>query len=172
MKTPSRTASRAARLGVPAAALLLGACVHNPSPDPNPLPDARPIAEAVRQAQKDWPWIAGTVWELAAIDGRPPIEGVRVWISFKPDETWVTGSTGCNRFTGGYIRRGQNGLRVRSLAVTERFCSAPQGIMQQEARFLHLLGEAIGYHATAEWFHLIDDEDRVILSFSAARGEP
>ena len=164
-----RRAVRPACLG---AALLLGACTSGPEPELLPLPDAGPIAEEVRQAQKDWPWIAGTDWELASIDGGPPVEGARVWISFKPDETWVTGSTGCNRFTGGYIRRGRDGIRIRDLLVTERFCETPQGVMQQESRFLHLLGEAAAYHASADWFHLLDADERVILSFVATRREP
>lgn len=164
-----------ARTLLPAFLLLwpiLPACTSGPEPEPLPLPDAGPIAEQVRQAQKDWPWIAGTEWELASIDGRAPVEGVRVWISFKPEETWVTGSAGCNRFTGGYIRRGRDGIRVRDLLVTERFCESPSGVMQQEARFLHLLAEAAAYDASSDWFHLLDTDERVILSFTASAREP
>lgn len=135
-------------------------------PEPEPLPPAGPIADAVRQAQKDWPWIAGTEWELAAIDGEPPLEGARAWIRFKPDETWVSGSSGCNRITGSYIRRGQDGIRIGPLAATKRFCNQPEGIMQQEARMMHLLAEAVAYRATREWFHLLV-EDQVVLSFRA-----
>lgn len=135
-------------------------------PEPEPLPPAGPIAEAVRQAQKDWPWIAGTEWELAAIDGEPPLEGARAWIQFKQDETWVSGSSGCNRITGSYIRRGQDGIRIGPLAATKRFCNQPEGIMQQESRMLHLLAEAVAYRASREWFHLLI-EDRIVLSFRA-----
>lgn len=135
-------------------------------PEPEPLPPAGPIADAVRQAQMDWPWIAGTQWELAAIDGEPPLEGARAWIQFKQDETWVSGSSGCNRITGSYIRRGQDGIRIGPLAATKRFCNQPEGIMQQEARMLHLLVEAVAYRASREWFHLLV-EDRIVLSFRA-----
>ncbi len=150
------------------ALILLAGC--SSGPEPEPLPPAGPIADAVRQAQKDWPWIAGTEWELAAIDGQPPLESARAWIRFKPDETWVTGSSGCNRITGSYIRRGQDGIRIGPLATTKRFCNEPEGIMQQEARMLHLLSEAVSYRATRAWFHLLV-EDEVVLSFRGVNAE-
>jgi heat shock protein HslJ len=159
------------RFALALTAALLAACSTGPESEPLPLPDAGPIADAVRQAQKDWPWIAGTRWELAAIEGVTPIEGSRIWIAFKPDETWVSGSSGCNRFTGSYIRRGEDGIRIGPLSSTRMFCNQPEGVMQQEARFLHLLGEAASYRATREWFHLLID-DKIVLSFWAANAGP
>lgn len=147
------------------------ACAEPKDRELLPLPDASPIADAVRQAQKDWPWIAGTEWRLAGIEGEPPIEGSRVWISFKPDETWVAGSAGCNTFTGDYIRRGEDGLRVGPLRLTRRFCNEPEGVMQQEARVMHLLGEVNAYEATREWLHL-RIEETIVLSFRPVNAAP
>lgn len=151
-----------------APALLSGAmllapagCVSSDEELP-PLPDAAPFADAVRQAQRDWPWIAGTRWSLALVDGEPMLEGTNAEISFKPEETWMSGSAGCNRFTGGYIRRGESGLRIQNLALTKRFCADPAGVMQQEARIMHLLTEADGYRATREWLHLTIDGTPVL----------
>lgn len=149
----------------------LTGCTSGPESEPLPLPPAGPIADAVRQAQKDWPWIAGTRWELAAIEGEKPIESTKIWITFKPDETWVSGHSGCNRFTGSYIRRGEDGIRIGPLSSTRMFCQQPEGVMQQEARFLHLMGEAVAYRASREWFHLLVD-DRIVLSFWAADPAP
>ncbi len=160
--------TRFARSVVVVLALLPALAGCSSGPEPEPLPPAGPIAEAVRQAQKDWPWIAGTEWELAAIEGQPPLEGARAWIRFNPDETWVSGSTGCNRITGSYIRRGQDGIRIGPLRTTRRFCNQPEGIMQQEARLLHLLAEAVAYRASREWFHLLVD-DQIVLSFQAVK---
>lgn len=163
-----------ARLLQPAAlalALCAAGCSNGPDEQRLDLPNADPIAEAVRQAKQDWPWIAGTTWELAAIQGEDPLPGVRAWIAFKPDETWVTGSAGCNGFTGSYVRRGENGIRIGPVAATRKFCTQPEGVMQQEARVLHLLGEANAYRASREWFHLLTD-DRIILSFRAAPAQP
>lgn len=153
-----------------AGAVLLGAPSGCASPEENlpPLPDAAPFADAVRQAQRDWPWIAGTEWSLALVEGQSLLEGTSAGISFKPDETWMSGSTGCNRFTGGYIRRGENGLRIQNLALTKRFCAEPAGVMQQEARIVHLLNEADGYRASREWLHLTID-DTAVLSYTNAQ---
>lgn len=147
-------------------ALAMHACTSGPDDTRLDLPDANPIAEAVRKAQQDWPWIVGTEWELFAVQGEPPLAGTRVSLSFKPDETWVTGFTGCNRFTGEYIRRGENGIRIGPLASTKVFCNQPEGVMQQESRVLHLLAESVAYRASAEWFHLLA-ENEVLLSFRA-----
>lgn len=160
-------------VAVLAGAALVAAPAGCASSDENlpPLPDAAPFADAVRQAQRDWPWIAGTQWSLALVEGEPLLGGTNADISFKPDETWLSGSTGCNRFTGGYIRRGENGLRIQNLALTKRFCNEPAGVMQQEARIMHLLTEADGYRATREWLHLTID-DTVVLSYTNAQAAP
>jgi heat shock protein HslJ len=157
-------------LAVLTALAALTACAGSQE-DQIPLPDAAPFADAVRQAQRDWPWIAGTEWSLALIEGQPMLEGTTASISFKPDETWMSGSTGCNRFTGGYIRRGENGLRIQNLALTKRFCSEPAGVMQQEARVTHLLTESDGYRATREWLHLTID-NTVVLSYTNTQAPP
>ena len=165
MRTPAPLTARPFRtlatLGVLAG---LMSCSEPKDRELLPLPDASPIADAVRQAQKDWPWIAGTEWELAGIEGEAPIEGSRVWISFKPDETWVAGSAGCNTFTGGYIRRGEDGIRIGPLGLTRKFCEQPTGVMQQEARVMHLLGEVNAYEATRDWLHLRIEENIVLSS--------
>lgn len=153
------------------ASAALAGCTNGPDSEPLPLPSAEPIAQAVRQAQHDWPWIAGTEWELAAIEGEDPLPGVRVWISFRPNETWLTGSAGCNRMTGQYVRRGEDGLRIGPVTTTRMFCNEPAGVMQQESRVVHLLGETQAYRASREWLHLVA-EDRIVLTFRAVTPAP
>lgn len=169
MRTTHPAVKNLRLLIVPVSLVGLWACSEPSERDVLPLPDASPIVDAVRQAQKDWPWIAGTEWELTGIEAEAPIEDTRVWISFKPDETWVAGSAGCNRFTGQYIRRGENGIQIGPLSLTRMFCGQPAGVMQQEARVMHLLGEANAYEATREWLHLRIDET-IVLSFRPAAG--
>jgi heat shock protein HslJ len=50
----------------------------------------------------------------------------------------VRGSTGCNSYDAACTRKG-NSLAVGSIAVTERACLDPAGVMEQEGRFLGLL---------------------------------
>ncbi len=167
-------ASRAALLGLLGllglcAAMITPGCAQ-PKPPPQPAIDAAPFAAAVRQAELDWTWIAGTEWVLAAIEGEEPI-GQPARLSFKADQTWLAGSGGCNSFTGGFVRRGVDGIGIGPLRVTKKFCAEPEGVMQQEARLLHLLGSVNSYRATEESLALYDDTRPVLIYIAETRPE-
>lgn len=150
--------------------LLLGACA-DPDKERQPVVDSRPYAQAVQQAEKDWAWIAGTHWALFRIEGEPPLEGTTSDLSFKPDQTWLAGATGCNRFTGSYVRRGVDGIGIGPLAVTKMFCAQPEGVMQQEARLLQLLDLTDSYSATPELLTLYSD-GKSVLHYRAVPANP
>ncbi len=84
----------------------------------------------------------GNAWELTAINGSAPISGTNVSLSF--DEDGVAGSAGCNRYFGSYEVDGKK-LSFGPLGSTRMACSEPEGVMEQEMRFLTLLGAAEGY---------------------------
>ncbi|MEM9372486.1 MAG: META domain-containing protein [Planctomycetota bacterium] len=133
-----------------------------PTAPPPPAIDAAPFAAAVRQAELDWTWIAGTEWVLGAIEGADPI-GQPARLSFKSDQTWMSGSGGCNTFTGGFVRRGVDGIGIGPIRVTRMFCDEPEGVMQQEARLLHLLAQVSSYRATEDTLVLYDDTRPVLI---------
>jgi heat shock protein HslJ len=163
MHTHTRAVALAAVLALPAA--LLG-CQQNQR-DKEPVRyDASPHVNAVRQAERDWAWISGTRWNAAQIEGKAPIPDTALWIRFE-DHTWMSGSAGCNRLTAGYSRRGIDGLKVSQIAATRMLCNQPEGVMQQEARFLHLLSSADAYHAEPDNLELITD-GVVVLRFTRA----
>ncbi len=139
----------AAALILAALPLALGACEDRNKDENDELIrlDVAPHVNAVRQAERDWAWVSGTRWIATAIEGAAPLEGSTLWLHFEDGNTWVYGSAGCNRITGGYTRIGIDGLQFKNLAVTRMMCPDPKGIMQQEARFLHLLGQTDAYHA-------------------------
>jgi len=56
----------------------------------------------------------------------------------------VSGSTGCNAFTGPYQVDGE-ALTFGRFAVTQKMCVKPEGIMEQEAQLLAALAEAAGW---------------------------
>lgn len=118
-----------------------------PETDEDPIRiDATPHANLVKQAKQDWTWIAGTTWLVTSIEGQQPLDNTTLWIKFQ-EHTWLTGSAGCNHINASYSRKGIDGLQITQVASTKMHCAQPQGTMQQESRFLHLLSNIDSYQA-------------------------
>ncbi len=85
--------------------------------------------------------LAGTSWVVVAMndaDGAVAIvSGSEPSIDFGTDGASISGSTGCNAFSGG-VTIGGGTLAIGPTAVTERGC-IPQEIMEVEAAFLRIL---------------------------------
>ena len=81
----------------------------------------------------------GQDWVLQYYRKSTAVEGVIAAINFS--EGKVSGSTGCNTFSGEYIFDGETSgdLQIINLAVTEMTCLEPEGLMDQEAFFLETL---------------------------------
>jgi heat shock protein HslJ len=77
-------------------------------------------------------------WLLEDLAGRGVVDGVQTTIAFEADGR-VSGSGGCNRFTGSYSFAGGR-LEFGPLASTKMMC--PEPIITQEDEFLRAL-EAI-----------------------------
>ena len=115
--------------------------------------DATPHANLVKQAKQDWSWIAGTTWVASTIEGQEPLENTSLWIRFE-EHTWLVGSAGCNSISASYDRKGIDGLKITKIAATRMHCAQPDGTMQQESRFLHLLANIDAYHAEPDTLKL------------------
>ena len=83
--------------------------------------------------------LEGTSWELESYAGTPVLEGTTLTAAFRDGR--LSGSSGCNSYGGAYRVQGQD-LEVEDLFATLMACLGPEGILDQEARFLALLGEA------------------------------
>ena len=104
------------------------------------LLDARGGVLAVFEAQTQA--LANTSWDVTAYNNGKQavvslIIGTRVTAAFSEDGR-VTGSAGCNAFTGAYtVEAGE--LSIRSVAATRKMCADPAGVMEQESAFLQAL---------------------------------
>jgi heat shock protein HslJ len=143
--------------------LSLGGCIDK-SEELEPRIDTRPMVSEIRQAELDWAWVAGQRWMLNTIDGQAPIEGTSPWLIFR-EHTWLEGEASCNRFTASYERKAEAGLSIFQILSTKMFCAQPEGAMQQEARFYHLLQQTDAYHAEPERLDMLVD-GAVVLSFT------
>lgn len=79
--------------------------------------------------------LTGTEWQVEDIAGKGITDSAPITLAFSPDGR-IAGSTGCNRFTGGYTLTGE-GLNLLPAGVTLMAC--PEALMTQERRMLDSL---------------------------------
>ena len=90
--------------------------------------------------------LAGTAWNLTAINQDHPLEGTETTLAFK--DTQISGKA-CNLYSGSYQVNGDE-ISFGPLTQTEMACMEPEGIMAQEQIYLELLRDA-------PRFELVDD---------------
>ena len=97
--------------------------------------------------------LAGTSWEVTAYNNgeRAVVSvliGTRITAHFG-DDGRVTGSAGCNQYFANYEVKGES-ISIAQPAATRRFCAKPEGVMDQEARFLEALRSATTFRRENE----------------------
>jgi heat shock protein HslJ len=101
-----------------------------------------------------------TAWRLTALPGDPAVAGPAATLHFAGRK--VSGSDGCNRFSGSYTATG-NSLRVAGkLASTMMAC--PEGTMQQAAAFGSALQRATAFRRDGRRLLLQDDAGNVLAT--------
>ena len=110
----------------------------------------------------------GQTWILQYYRKTTAVEGITAAITFS--EGKVSGSTGCNSFSGDYTFSGEvsGDLQITNLAVTEMACLEPEKLMDQEAFFLETLNDARRFEYSPEQF-MIYQSGRDALTFKPER---
>jgi heat shock protein HslJ len=112
--------------------------------------------------------LGGMTWKLAAFGGAggsdAPIVGTEITLHFDDQDNRAGGSAGCNRYTGGFTEAGDR-LTFSPLASTRMFCPFPDGIMEQEDRYLAALQQATRFEI--QHGHLTIECGGDTLSFDA-----
>lgn len=98
-------------------------------------PQASPEAAAA-------PLLTGGEWVVEDIGGKGIIDASRVTLNFGEDGR-LAGRASCNRYNAGYTL--EDGLRLVGAVAATRMACAP-ALMDQEGRFLRLLGEIEKFH--------------------------
>lgn len=122
-------------------------------------PAPAPIAPAVAAA----PTLAGTSWILSSLEGELPLEDTIVTLQFGLDGA-VSGSDGCNRFSGSYTQDGTTLTIAQPLASTMMAC--PDPIMAQAAAYQAALGRVNSFVASARQLVLFADGE-IVATFVA-----
>jgi heat shock protein HslJ len=107
--------------------------------------------------------LTGKVWVLAALGGKAPLKGTELTSEFGA-KLRVSGSAGCNRYTGAY-KVSRNSIRISALATTKKACAAP--IERQEAAFLKALTGARSFAIRGRSLTLESAGGRAIATFEA-----
>jgi heat shock protein HslJ len=98
--------------------------------------------------------LEGTSWQLAASAGKEVVPGTNVTIRF--EDGLAGGEAGCNGYGGAYEVDGEK-ISFQEVASTLMLCTAPEGVMEQEAAFLGSLNQV-------ERFELADGQLQLIRS--------
>jgi len=120
--------------------------------------------------------LTGTTWRVAGAESAAVSLSSLPTITFdKPEH--VTGSTGCNRFSGSATQSGAS-LRFGALLTTRRAC-AESALMDQERRFLQALEACRSWRRTSPAsgssggnLELLDDGGAVLLRLAAVPKNP
>jgi heat shock protein HslJ len=83
----------------------------------------------------------GILWRASDINGVPLVANSAV--TLRLDDGRVSGSAGCNQFSGTYRMMNKDGIDLGALSTTRMAC-APE-LMEQERRVLAILDAVEGY---------------------------
>jgi heat shock protein HslJ len=108
-----------------------------------------------------------TYWRAVEISGTPtaPLPKQReAHMMFSAEGNRVSGSTGCNRFTGTFTQTGDS-LRFSPLATTKMACPPP--LDAQERAFLQALHATAAIHLAGNTLELKDASGKVQMRLEA-----
>lgn len=130
---------------------------------------------------EDRPGLEGPVWTLLAfVEPNPqadpsipaPLttdarEGTAITAAFEGGV--MAGSAGCNQYSGAYQAEG-NALTLGPMGATKMACLEPEGLMEQESRYLQTLADITAYHLYGRqlWLETADGRALVYTTREAA----
>jgi heat shock protein HslJ len=108
--------------------------------------------------------LTGKVWALTELMGKPPTAGVGISAEFSSDGK-VSGSAGCNRYSGTYTVSGNSITISSSMATTMMMCD--ESVMEQESAYLKALGEAKTYAVNGDQLTLTGADKASLAVYKA-----
>jgi len=108
--------------------------------------------------------LTGKVWALTELMGNPPMAGTGISAQFTADGK-VSGSAGCNRYSGTYTVSGSNITFSSPMASTMMMCEQP--VMDQESAYLKMLGEAKTYAVNGDQLTLTGGDGAQLAVYTA-----
>ena len=97
--------------------------------------------------------LTGKVWSLTELAGKSLVTGSGISAQFSSDGK-VSGSAGCNRYSGSYTVSGNTITFPAPIASTMMMCDT--AVMDQETAYLNALGQAKTYSVKNDQLTLLD----------------
>ncbi len=110
------------------------------------------------------PALQGTEWTLIQLRGQGLLQGSHIELSFGPEG--LGGFAGCNRYGGEYEAADGGSLKLTEIAITERDCPSPEGVLVQEDAYVKALHSAAGYRLADGRLEIQDGTGETILVYT------
>jgi heat shock protein HslJ len=112
--------------------------------------------------------LAGTSWEVISYNTGTQavtsvIIGTEITAEFSEDGT-LSGNASCNQYSATYETDGDT-ISIGPAVMTEIFCSEPEGVMDQESRYLAALETAEIYKVQGLNMEMRTSEGSLVASF-------
>lgn len=101
-------------------------------------------------------------WQLIQLHGKPIIKGSSITLRFKEDEAF--GSGGCNGYSSKY-ELGEKKITFKELMWTSMACSKPEGVLDQEAKYMKALSNTMFYQLEDRQLSLLDKTKKTLLKY-------
>jgi heat shock protein HslJ len=108
--------------------------------------------------------LTGKVWALTELTGKPPVAGTGISAEFSADGK-LSGSAGCNRYSGTYTVSGNSITFSSPMASTMMMCDA--AVMEQENAYLKALGEAKTFEVKSDQLTLTGANNTSLVVYKA-----
>lgn len=114
--------------------------------------------------------LVGTAWTLTTIASGDAVSsvlaGTDVTAGFDDGDSTISGTAGCNRYSGIYTEGGGGTLSFSTLATTRMMCA--EDVMAQESVFLAAMERVAGYAIEGTQLSLVDASGAMLLAFEGA----
>lgn len=109
--------------------------------------------------------LAGSTWRVEDINQQAVVDPAITTIEF-PEPGRVSGSTGCNRYSGTIWFNGER-YGVKGIAVTERACRS--AVMDQEKKFLKALNDGKRMVVEGSYLRFYGADEKIVLRLVRVR---
>jgi heat shock protein HslJ len=109
------------------------------------------------------PSLDGTAWVLASLPGRTLVPGSSVTLQFADGR--LSGSDGCNRYSGSYSVKGATFAVAPNLASTQMACDP--GLMEQARAYVSALTGAESYRVSGDRLELLSASGATLATLAA-----